>query len=233
MRYVKKGCEPEFMIKWKSLRLQAGQSLTYVDFECKEELNRILRAEQHHICCYCQQRLDHFQGDKIGGSHNEHLIPENGPQGDFDKQMDYANLYACCIDSRGLRKKERSKRHCGEAKADKLIRCFIQEEECSSFFRYNTLGEIIPNGEYDCWDDYIAHKEELEGDVKDAMESIDILNLNCHFLKADRKGDLDGLLRIISTLSKKDVENKALFFEQAEQYPRYIDMLLYFMAKKK
>ena len=34
-------------------------------------------------------------------------------------------------------------------------------------------------------------------------------------------------------MSKKDVENKALFFEQAEQYPRYIDMLLYFMAKKK
>lgn len=33
-------------------------------------------------------------------------------------------------------------------------------------------------------------------------------------------------------MTKKDVENKALFFEQAEQYPRYID-ILYFMAKKK
>lgn len=233
MRYIKKGQEPAFMSQWKAQCRQAGQLLAYNDFNNKAKLNEILRAEQHHICCYCQQRLSHFQGDKAGGSHNEHLVPEFGEYGDFDKQMDYSNLYACCIDSRGLKKKERAKRHCGEAKEDKLIRGFIQEKNCSSFFRYNILGEIIPNGEYDSWADYMKHEADLSGDVKDAMEAISVLNLNCHFLKEDRKRDLDALVRVINLLSKEKVNEKMREFERAETYPRYIDMLLYFMAKKK
>ena len=233
MRYIKKEKEPAFMSQWKALRQQAGQLLAYNDFDRKAELNEVLRAEQHHICCYCQQRLEHFQGDKEGGSHNEHLVPESGEHGDFDKQMDYSNLYACCIDSRGFKKKERSKRHCGEAKEYKLIRGFIQEENCASFFRYNILGEIIPNGEYDSWADYVVHYADLRGDVKDAMDAIDVLNLNCHFLKEDRRKELDALVRVISHLSKEKVNEKMREFEQAEIYPRYIDMLLYFMAKKK
>ena len=233
MRYIKKGQEPAFMSQWKAQCRQAGQPLAYNDFDNKAKLNEILRAEQHHICCYCQQRLSHFQGDKAGGSHNEHLVPEFGEHGDFDKQMDYSNLYACCIDSRGLKKKERAKRHCGEAKEDKLIRGFIQEKNCSSFFRYNILGEIIPNGEYDSWADYMKHEADLSGDVKDAMEAINVLNLNCHFLKEDRKRELDALVRVIGRLPKEKVNEKMREYEQAEIYPRYIDMLLYFMAKKK
>lgn len=233
MRYIAKGEEPSFMLEWKQERIDAGQRLAYDEFDHKRELNEILLAEQHYICCYCQQKLDHYQGHGIGGSHNEHLIPENGVHGNFDMQMDYSNLYACCIDSRGLKKKEYSKRHCGESKGDKLIRGFIQEKECSSFFRYNILGEIIPNGDYDCWSDYVANRESLTGDVKEAMEAIEILNLNCHFLKADRKGDLDKLMRIISKMSREEVLDKMKEFEQSDKYQRYQSMLLYFMAKKK
>ena len=121
----------------------------------------------------------------------------------------------------------------GEAKEDKLIRGFIQEENCSSFFRYNILGEIIPNGDYNSWADYLNHEANLSGDVKDAMEAINVLNLNCHFLKEDRKRELDALVRVISHLSKEKVNEKMREFEGAETYPRYIDMLLFFMAKKK
>lgn len=233
MRYIKKGEEPGFMTKWKEERIKSGQSLAYNDFDDKKALNECLRNEQHQICCYCQQRLDHFQGEKTGGSHNEHLVPENGPFGNFDKQMDYNNLFACCIDSRGLKKKERAKRHCGESKEDKPIRGFITEENCHDYFRYNILGEIIPNGNFDCWKDYVSHKDELTNDVKDAFEAIETLNLNCHFLVEDRKGDLDNLLRVITTLSKEKVEQKMQEFSNADVYHRYIDMLLYFMGKKR
>ena len=65
------------------------------------------------------------------------------------------------------------------------------------------------------------------------MEAITVLNLNCHSLKEDRKRELDALVRVISHLSKEKVNEKMREFEQAEIYPRYIDMLLYFMAKKK
>ena len=102
MRYITKGEEPAYMTAWKEARIAAGQSLQYDEFDKKKELNEDLRIEQHHICCYCQRSIDHYQGDKIGGAHNEHLIPEKGPYGDYEKQMDYGNIYACCIDSQGL-----------------------------------------------------------------------------------------------------------------------------------
>ena len=79
----------------------------------------------------------------------------------------------------------------------------------------------------------MEHKADLGGDVKDAMEAISVLNLNCHFLKEDRKRDLDALVRVINLLSKEKVNEKMREFERAETYPRYIDMLLFFMAKKK
>lgn len=233
MRYIKKTAEPDYMTAWKELRKKAEQPLGYNEFDKKKELNEYLRKEQRHICCYCQQRIEHFQGNKIGGAHNEHLVPENGPYGNFDKQMDYHNLYACCIDSQGLKKKEKSKRHCGEAKGEKLIRGFIQEEGCNGFFRYNTLGEIIPNGCYDQWKEYLVHKDELTADLKDATETIETLNLNCHSLVEDRKGDLDKLLLLLNKLCKDKVQEKITEFEQSETFQRYVDMLIYFMKQKK
>ncbi|MDR0989643.1 MAG: TIGR02646 family protein [Prevotellaceae bacterium] len=223
------------MSEWKKQRNQMDppQSLSYNQFDRKAALNEQLRKEQHFICCYCQQRITHFQGDKTGGAHNEHLIPEKGVYGIFEKQMDYQNLYACCIDSRGLKKKERSKRHCGEAKEDKLIRGFIQEETCSSFFRYNTLGEIIPNGPYRQWKEYLEKKVSLSQDLKEAVEAIDVLNLNCHSLVADRKAEQEKLIPLLIKLPKATVNAKIAEYEAAEMYPRYLDMLLYFMKQKK
>ena len=217
------------MTAWKEARIAAGQSLQYDEFDKKKELNEDLRIEQYHICCYCQRSIDHYQGDKIGGAHNEHLIPEKGPYGDYEKQMDYGNIYACCIDSQGLRKKERDKRHCGEAKADKLIYPFIQMEDCESYFRYNVLGEIIPNGEYSRWEEYRLHKNELPEEQRRAFDAIETLNLNCHSLREDRREDLYRLLSILPRRSKEEIQRKIDEFLGGERYPRYISMLLYYM----
>ena len=231
MRYIKKNDEPAFMTSWKQEREKAGQPLDYESFSQKKVLNDILRAEQHGICCYCQQSIDHFQGALEGGAHNEHLIPEKGPDGDFSKQMDYGNLYACCIDSKGTPKREKKKRHCGEAKEDKLIHPFIQDPLCSSFFRYNILGEIIPNGPYDRWEDYEENVTDLTGLVLKAYQTISTLNLNCNFLKDDRKKEINRLISIISTIDKARIQAMIQNFENREIYPRYVDMLLYYMRQ--
>lgn len=223
------------MSEWKRQRQQMNppQPLSYDEFDRKADLNKQLRKEQHGICCYCQQRITHFQGDREKGAHNEHLIPENGYEDSFEKQMDYNNLYACCIDSQGLKKKEKSLRHCGEAKGDKRIRGFIQEEACSSFFRYNNLGEIIPNGTYRQWEEYLENKDKLSQDIKDATEAIDVLNLNCHSLVAGRRKCIDCLIEQLNKLSKEEVDDIITEYEATEVYPRYLDMRLYFMRKKK
>lgn len=200
MRYIEKTIEPAFLTSYKEVQCAANLSVSYNNgFREKSELNDVLRSEQHHICCYCQQKLTHFQGNKIGGAHNEHLIPQSTDPGDGSVELDYNNIYACCIDSEGQSKLQR---HCGEAKRDSLIRGFITETNCSLFFKYNILGEILPNGSYDNWKDYVSNKLTLLGSVKDAYDTINILNLNCHQLVEDRKGDVYALLSIINQMQK-------------------------------
>lgn len=75
MRHISKGVIPLIITDYCRMRHIANQQITYEDFDQKEELNNILRADQKNICCYCQQRIDHYQNKNVGGSHNEHLVP--------------------------------------------------------------------------------------------------------------------------------------------------------------
>jgi len=163
MRYIKKLTTPPFMNDWLDARNNINQEILYNDFSAKRTLNNILRQEQKHICCYCQQTITHFQAKNNGGSHNEHLVPQNGNNAATDLQMDYNNIYACCNYSKGLKK---DKQHCGEAKDDELIHNLIQLNECSSLLKYNTLGEIIPNGEYLKFEQYKENELSLNQDQK-------------------------------------------------------------------
>lgn len=230
MRYIEKVDEPDFLIQYKEEEQKGGQVPNYEKFREKKKLNGKLRKEQHHICCYCQQRLTHYQGDRNGGAHNEHLIPQCEDKGDGLIDLDYNNIYACCIDSVGY---EYTKQHCGESKHETPIRGFITEENCSDFFKYNSLGEILPNGSFDKWDEYINNETALTGDIKDSFQTIRTLNLNCNKLVEDRKGDFFALISIINDLSKEEVQRTIANWKNDDQYFRFIDMLLYFMKKKK
>lgn len=226
MRYIVKNSEPCFMTDWKRRRAEAGQELKYGDFDKKKELNDLLRLEQHHVCCYCQKKLTHFQGEKIGGAHNEHLVPQVD---NSDIQMDYTNIYACCVESQG---NSRDKQHCGESKGRKSIRLFIQDRNCSEYFKYNIIGEILPNGKYNTWSEYQENKLYLTGDIKDAYDAICVLNLNCHSLVEDRKGDCAMFLKVLSGKSVEWINDRIDSMQAEECFERYIDMLLYYMRKR-
>ncbi|GBU08625.1 hypothetical protein AwDysgo_19560 [Bacteroidales bacterium] len=233
MRYIQKKEVPNCIKNWIEQRTGIGQSVfAYNDFDKKAELNAILRAEQHNICCYCQQKLTHYQEKERGGSHNEHLIPQQGQFGDKKKAMAYSNIFACCIDSQGLKRKEKDKRHCGESKGDKSIRCFIQEEECGELFRYNLSGEILPNGLHDSFADYQENRTNLSENVLEALMAIEILNLNCKYLVEDRKKDITSLIYVLNIKTEEEVVNIIREFESDTHYPRYIDMLIYYMRQK-
>ena len=230
MRYIQKRDTPQFITDWIELRKSAGQKIIYEEFDQKPLLNNYLRQDQHHIWCYCQQILTHFQGDKNGGSHNEHLIPENGPYANFALQMDYNNLFACCIASVGLQKNQQ---HCGEAKKAKLIRGAIQELNCTSLFKYNNLGEILPNGSFDSFADYKFNRVNLPNDQFEILLIIETLNLNCSYLVNERKKDQTALIKVLNLLPKERVEQQLEVFEREPNYRRFIDMLLYYMKQKK
>ena len=108
MRHIEKRPSPPYIAAWKASRTAAGQNHAYDEFDHKQQINDDLREDQHHICCYCQQKITHFQGNNKGGSHNEHLVPENGPHGNYALQVDYSNLFACCNTTIGMGKKEKT-----------------------------------------------------------------------------------------------------------------------------
>jgi uncharacterized protein (TIGR02646 family) len=230
MRYIQKRVTPRYITDWIDLRKSADQKIIYNEFDQKPKLNSDLREDQHHICCYCQQILTHYRGDKNGGSHNEHLIPENGTYANFAMQMDYDNIFACCIDSSGMEKKSQ---HCGEAKKYKLIRGVIQEKYCSILFKYNSLGEIIPNGDFETFEDYKAYKANLPKDQFEILELIERLNLNCTYLVNERKKDQTALIKVLNQVTKARVEQQIQAFENEPYFRRFIDMLLYYMRQKK
>ena len=150
---------------------EAGISELYEHFHEKEQLNSILREEQKLICCYCQRRIDHFQGDNERGSHNEHFEPENGDNARTDLQLDYKNLYACCNASKGF---EKRLQHCGEHKGSDVInRNFLAMRDCSEYFKYNTNGEILPQCSMNSFKEICEHRESLTDIQRDALQMIE------------------------------------------------------------
>ena len=222
MRYIEKGETPQYITDWITLRKSADQSLDYDEFNQKNRLNEDLRKEQHGLCCYCQKRIDHFQGDIKTGAHNEHLIPQSGSTPD---QMNYNNIYACCIESKG-EKKRSHQQHCGESKGKKFIRPFIQEENCVAYFRYNSLGEIIPNGTYGRFVEYEEHIADLNDDEKDALACIQTLNLNCLSLRSEREKAYIDLIEICNIIGKDAVRTRLKQLLSTDTYPEFVELLL-------
>ncbi len=234
MRYIKKGKEPDYMLAWKQDCADVGNEPLYKEFSYKEKLNDELRGMQHGICCYCQRRIDHFQGELLYGSHNEHLYPENRENDEMSRkfQMDFQNIYACCIDSRGHKKMEKRLRYCGEAKENNIIPHLIQERKCSDYFRYNILGEIIPNGSYNKWEEYEKREVELKGKILEAFKCIKVLNLNCITLVIHRNQVLQPFISIISKWPIDTLISYIRSYEDATIYQEFIAMKLQYMYKR-
>jgi uncharacterized protein (TIGR02646 family) len=216
---------------WNKLRKQVGQKLSYNDFNNKPLLNDILREEQGGICCYCQQKINHYQGTNIESSHNEHLFPEKGKNNTKkERQTEYVNLYACCNYSKGMKK---SQQHCGEAKHDEVIYEFVKWVDCNTHFKYNSKGEITPQGSYNTLDEFEANESNLTFKQKEALNAIKILNLNQSSLVQKRKKEQTVLFEILTKLTKSQVKEKIQEFNNERPYKQFVDMLLYYMKQKK
>lgn len=231
MKYIIKGPEPLFLTQFKKLQTAAGIPATYETFGSKgnkASLNDILRAEQHDLCCYCQRRIDHYLGNKDTGAHNEHLNPQSLDPGDGSIDLDYNNIYACCIASKGMKKRSQ---HCGESKKDIIIEGSIAKPDCELRFKYNLVGEILPAGEYFNWSDYLDNYRILPKNIQLLVDEIKVLNLNCNSLVSERKKVIDTLANWIKTESRDKIATKLKQIDSASSLPIFYNMLKYFIEK--
>jgi uncharacterized protein (TIGR02646 family) len=229
MRYIKKGKAPSVVIDYISLRTSAGQIASYSDFKNKEALNNLLRAEQGGICCYCMQRIDHYKGTNEAGSHNEHLVPQQGPHGDPNLQMDYGNMYACCNYTKGYPVKDT---FCGEHKADNPITNFIQKRDCREYFKYNILGEILPNGLLEKEEEYLAHEASLPTNQRNALNTIITLNLNQAVLKKRRQDIILGFIKQVLAMSPGQAQTKIQQINNSPRLIPFVETVIFYLKKR-
>ena len=224
MRYInKKDTEPECLSSYKKTCHELGvqEPLLYADFNEIAKLREILSEEQHNVCCYCQRPVKGFR--------IEHSYPENGPDMKKSKrlQLEYSNLFASCIDSQRLPK---HLQYCDVAKGNHIIREFIKEQQCQSYFRYLSTGEIVPNGTFATWKEYVEATD-LPQDEVDAINAINILNLNCHSLVEARKTCIMELLSLLPKRSKDEWHQKIDEWLSASTYPAFIELRLQYLKK--
>lgn len=250
MRYIQKNDEPDCLKEYKDSCRQTGERACYANFGKKKELNYILRAEQHGLCCYCQRVIDHFDTNspltRATGSHNEHLHAQSAQA---DDDLDYNNIYACCVATKGLAKRElreagremalaaslrrrkNDPRHCGEIKGNNTIVGSIQNPDCEALFNYSASGEILPGTEYKLWRDFSDNLDGLTTAVKERYDEIDTLNLNCNSLISDRKEAVRAILNWMKAVNfeKSTIQAKIQELENRAQYVVFHSAVIYYL----
>lgn len=224
MRYIEKQqMEPACLSEYKKECRDLGvtEPFLYEGFNRTGELKNVLCCEQHHVCCYCQRPVKGFR--------IEHLYPKNGPDEERSKifQLDYTNLFAVCMDSQG---KPDNLRYCDVHKEDKIIREFIKEEDCQQYFRYLSTGEIVPNGKYHTWKEYLD-SDILSQDEQDAKDAILVFNLNCHTLVEERKLCITVLLENLPKKSEEEWKSIKQSWLEEKTYPSYIQLRIQYIDK--
>lgn len=180
------------------------------DRATKQQLIKQLIIEQKGLCCYCMQQFEN------GVYHIEHLVPQSAFK---NEEVNYYNLFLSCGNSKS------TKLHCGHSKKnDQIVKTISYfnpntNEKCQDLFKYNLIGEILPiQGKESIKDNY-KHYETLNSNTKSLLGSIEVLNLNCKSLIADRKKIADAVfslpddrLLIDTTITNLEIPNPVTGF---------------------
>jgi uncharacterized protein (TIGR02646 family) len=149
-------------------------------FGYKADLLKVLTDEQNGLCAYSEINPYEFGL----ASHIEHIEPKSrNPQRTFD----YFNLVMSALSSDDLKRSDVDL-FAGHAKKQRFDpNLFISplNNSCQDYFVYLSDGRVVPNNKLN------------EADRFKAEYTIDLLNLNCAYLKNKRKNWIDELEELI------------------------------------
>lgn len=173
------------------------------NFNGKTELSRQLLQQQYGLCCYTELNLTDFALELNMGAHIEHEKPKSA----FPEQtFDYGNLLLCSLASEDLKHFPGPLQFGGHFKGNNFdAATFVSPHQanCRDFFIYSSgNGEISPN---------LALSADEQ---KKAQATIDLLNLNAPFLKAERQQWLEEIEECLGPLLEDvDLESIKLLAE--------------------
>lgn len=201
MIYIQKDEEPKELVKWKKLHPYG----TYDDLDSKTKraLRNALLQEQGFVCCFCGKAIGEVDlalskikqkpvyKNQDHNISNAHIIPQSV---DIAKSLDYNNICASC----DTRKSKGSEFHCDHKQGNRCIPISPLQEDCLSFFSFNSDGTIE------------ANRLKTIPEQQKANDTINILGLDDETLNLER----ETRLNILQSLTKDELINALVNISQ-------------------
>ncbi|NDV66616.1 hypothetical protein [Bacteroides sp. 224] len=192
---------------WKQFRETPGVT----EYVANDALRESLLEEQGYICAYCMRRIP--VRDKISNetSRIDHLkCRDNYP----DLQLDYNNMVICCPGCIN------GDDHCDKLKGNKEITFSPFEIHLENSISYSTKDGHIKSSN-------VQWNKELE----------EVLNLNNHMLKLNRRQAIEGLRSVLekSKWSKSVLQmqlQKWESFDKNHHLKPYCGVIIWYLRKK-
>ncbi|HHC24572.1 MAG TPA: TIGR02646 family protein [Desulfobacterales bacterium] len=162
-------------------------------FKHKRRLSERLNVEQYELCAYSELRPD----EEGRGTHIEHVKPKGlYPEETFN----YYNIVLSALSSEELQGMDQDSIFGGHAKQSqyddrRFVSCLTPG--CQEYFRYLSNGRVVP-----------AHSLS-RSQTENADYTIDLLKLNCEYLKNRRKKCIEELEEAMEDIPDDRLEDLA------------------------
>ncbi|NJL12047.1 MAG: hypothetical protein HC913_02920 [Microscillaceae bacterium] len=194
MRFISKSPEPVSLTKIRELKqLRFKPRFQNLPPNVLNDILQQLLQDQGHLCCYTMDEITAETAVLV------HLHPI-----DFypDRELDYRNMYLALQQAPNLPPEYRVGYM---SKEEAVIPDYLSDVRCHSFFRYNTLGEIVPAGTFrtikKCRDNFrrLSPAQQL------VFCTIEVLNLNAEHLKHQRRQVYAEVLKGVQKVGKSQI----------------------------
>lgn len=193
----------------------------------KEEIKRMLLAEQHGLCAYCMSRIT------IDTMMIDHWMPLSKGK---KYAIDYKNFAGCCCG--GRTKQGRKELCCDASKEDAVITINPWNKEFMNQIKYTMDGKVIFAEDNPKIFNDINYVLKLNGelDMKGNME-----HDTSTMLVANRRRQYKKYRDYLRKMNTKKYSQKHIVselkkrvheLEKQEEYEEYVGVLLYFLKRK-
>jgi|GEM_PF-6941445 len=218
MRYIKKSKEPQSLITFKSIQVKNfTPTFEVLPPHVIQDIFNALMQDQGQLCCYCMGEITGETARLV------QFIPSE------EEALLYTNLFLACNHSNSLAPPHQ---HCYIKKGTDLIPKYIADTECASHFRYNTLGEIVPAGEFRTIRKCVDNYRKLTPVQQAVLSAIDILNLNAERLCDQRKAIYTQIASLFNKAKKEQIGEAIKKFGQKDKQgklKRFCEVIIYYL----
>lgn len=222
MRYIQKSQEPRILTNFKNVKYPKFRpSFDNIPPQVLKGLIEALLQDQGYLCCYTMDEITPETAELV------HFYPYKYFEG-YD--LDYENMYVAMRQPESLPPKYRVGQAC---KGEAVIPNYLSDIRCSNYFRYNTLGEMLPAGTFrtvkKCRDNF----RRLTPEQQTVFCTIELLNLNAEQLKQQRKTILTQVTNAARKMTKGQIKQVLLAMQQKDKegkYRRFCDVMIYYLA---